>query len=444
MDERISTERVVSDDAMQIWKHGADTSNYEKALTLFRWLLCLLAATIPLEGSLLPLFRYFEISTYRTPSFLLGSFCAILSVFFFPRIIKQLARAPFIYFMLIACTLALLVRLMSGEFVVFLASYRKIDSGVDQLFKQIYMAMMFLVLIENETWRKRLIRFFFIGWVLFILLSLYYIMSKQALLVYSEGTVRSRELLLWDANLHSVLSVVGTILCFDWLLGETRKWRSWGLFLIWALGLLSCFFGSSRIGTIILFLGLALVPMLRFRYPGQTQTNVRRLKEIMVVLFLFGVGVIILANIDIAQPFVSSVEKRFSLTFRYRDFGERDKLAGQTLDIISEYPFGVGMGNASLLLRGSDPHNDYLRLVAEAGWLGGLFLFLGLISLLKNCVAWLKRGDPKGSITVLILLLMANMTLQGFHRQFFWLFLTLYSLAPPPKREEDGEFPGLW
>lgn len=103
----------------------------------------------------------------------------------------------------------------------------------------------------------------------------------------------------------------------------------------------------------------------------------------LVAIGLIGaaaLAVALLAASEIDQV-NSLLAERASLTQSY-DVGPEGRFGGQqkALNVLSEHPLGIGALEFNVLYHHEDPHNSYLTMFLNTGWIGG-FVFLIIVGL---------------------------------------------------------------
>jgi O-antigen ligase len=151
-------------------------------------------------------------------------------------------------------------------------------------------------------------------------------------------------------------------------------------FLMVTLMVLALLFSRSRAGIVGGFVGMAsLVGILRLA-SGRFRWGLRITLMALVALVAIYGGKI---------GFDQIVERFLQIE---SGAGSRMEIWTQTWEMVSDHPAGIGLGNYEVVepvyvdpgrgIRWRHAHNDYLQLLAEAGWLGavslvaGFFLFL--------------------------------------------------------------------
>ncbi|MET0888082.1 MAG: O-antigen ligase family protein [Mycetocola sp.] len=149
-----------------------------------------------------------------------------------------------------------------------------------------------------------------------------------------------------------------------------------------------------------------------------------RVWKIMLII----VGCVVAAWAVLTLPFFEN--SRFATLLENGDTDQtRDLYREITLRIIGENPGGVGFGNWSIVAghpRHLWPHNIFLEVFAELGWLQGTVLVVTLVTLL----AVLATRARVNRTTLLVLALLSAETLSvsisgDLNARTFWFMLTL-------------------
>jgi O-antigen ligase len=107
----------------------------------------------------------------------------------------------------------------------------------------------------------------------------------------------------------------------------------------------------------------------------------------------------------------------------------RSELAGPTIDIILDHPWGVGFGNWRLYAPIGPhryPHNLWLEVLSEAGWIVGLTLVLLVVRIIIGL--WkASRTDPSAALMLgLLTVEVASVSVSGdLNARTFFFMLTL-------------------
>jgi len=210
------------------------------------------------------------------------------------------------------------------------------------------------------------------------------------------------------------------------------------LFLFFAFGILISF---SR-GAWMNFLLSTLV------FLSLTMRTARSLRQRLN--WLLGGAVLVLAAAIVLTLAIlnTSVADRFFqravLTQKYDVAQEGGRFPTQlkALNMIGATPLGIGPGRAHLLM-GLPPHNVYLFMLLEAGWLGGLAWLTFVLSALWLVLRLLKwRSDLRDHAIVvgcsLVGTLVQSFFIDSHHWRHLWLLLALaWALVITARREAE-------
>jgi O-antigen ligase len=111
------------------------------------------------------------------------------------------------------------------------------------------------------------------------------------------------------------------------------------------------------------------------------------------------------------------------------DDPERARLWQYTLPVIRQNPEGVGLGNwssATGIGVRDYPHNLWLEVLAEAGWVIGALVILATLNVLVRLYRRAPRDDAAALVLALLVGEVVNATLSGdINARSFWCFLAL-------------------
>ncbi|HRD76642.1 MAG TPA: O-antigen ligase family protein [Hyphomicrobiaceae bacterium] len=144
-------------------------------------------------------------------------------------------------------------------------------------------------------------------------------------------------------------------------------------------------------------------------------TNRHRLK--LMVLAAFGVAA--LAGVVASALQIDGVarlfDQRAALTQSY-DIGPEGRFGGQdkAIALILAHPFGIGAREFGGRMHPEDPHNVYLSMLLNAGWLGGLTYALIIVLTIAFLARALMRATATRPELVVVLASLAGMASLGF------------------------------
>jgi O-antigen ligase len=266
----------------------------------------------------------------------------------------------------------------------------------------------------------------------------------------------------WAAVLASACSIVGY---FDILPGTHELMTRWdratgffkdpnvlGPFLVPALVYAIDRLAGARLGNLtrplatLFFVGLAI--LLTFsrgawvnlavavtgygalRVLTARQDWVRLKIAVLLVATVAGVCGLVLAALQWDEV-ANLLAERAALTQRY-DEGPDGRFGGQqkAANLILEHPLGIGAQQFAPHYHHEEPHNVYLAMLLNAGWLGGL-VFLGLVG--STSLLGLRYGLLRGATQPLFLVVYACFLANVFegliidldHWRHFYLLLAL-------------------
>jgi hypothetical protein len=196
---------------------------------------------------------------------------------------------------------------------------------------------------------------------------------------------------------------------------------------------IACLLSFSRGAWFNLVLGALAYAGLRLATASSLREQVR-----LVRIGIAGGVLIALLGIAILQveAVAELLEVRASLTQSY-DVGPDGRFGGQVkaVGLALQYPFGLGAQQFAALYHHEEPHNVYLNMVLNAGWLGGLgFLVLVLATLAVGLVQAL-RPSPTRPVAIIAWAAFLAHAIEGLiidldhWRHFYLLIALIWGLA---------------
>jgi len=189
-------------------------------------------------------------------------------------------------------------------------------------------------------------------------------------------------------------------------------------FLMVTLMVVALLFSRSRAGIVGAFVGMvALVGILRLA-SGRFRWGLRITLIALVALVAIYGGQI---------GFDKIVERFLQIE---SGAGGRMELWEQSWEMVSDHPAGIGLGNYEVVefvyvdkgpgIRMRHAHNDYLQLLAEAGWAGAVPLVVGFFLFLARGIRRVKRvGFDVGRFRLMVAVgALAGLCSMGFHSFF--------------------------
>jgi len=187
-------------------------------------------------------------------------------------------------------------------------------------------------------------------------------------------------------------------------------------FLMVALMLVALLFSQSRGGILGIFVGMAVLMGLLRAAGGRFRWGLRiTLMALMALVAIYGGKI----------GFDQIVERFLQIE---GGAGGRMEIWEQTWDMVSDHPAGIGLGNYEVLepvyvdpgregIRYRHAHNDYLQLVAEAGWAGAVPLVVGFFFFLIRGIGRAGRiGFDVGRFRLMVAIgALAGLCSMAFH-----------------------------
>lgn len=298
-------------------------------------------------------------------------------------------------------------------------------------FKFAVLGILFATAARDPRWRRRLRQSYLAGWALFVGYAAWKVNTSTAEFVRHSGGIVRVSVAGLNENQQSMMVGSGIVMCLAGLLGERRPLRlaAWSAALLAGFGVFVL--GVSRGATIGLLAGLAFV-LASFAWTGRLRRGpLIALASALAVGGLFAGARVLEAT--------SMLGGRFQATVDRHDLGDRDRLARAVLRLALDHPWsGVGFGRTAEFLA-SDPHNSYLKIVAEGGAPAALLLAAALVAIAVALTRVGRVRSDLGPAGALVVLLVAALVGQAMMRPPFWYFLAMTSaaaLARPDRREE--------
>jgi O-antigen ligase len=376
--------------------------------------ICLLGASVPTDYLVAYVLQADD--TFRTPSVYLSIVALLLALPFLPGagLGKRIAPILLIVGSVIVGMVSLLTLRWSG-----------FEGGplgrVDWPLRLAATSVLFAFAASDPRWRRRLVASYLVGWAVFVAYGLYLLLSGEFEILqhYDVGRV---SLMGFNQNEQSVLVATGIVLLFDAMLvkgGLAALPFYLGALLAGGVVFAS---GVSRSGTLALAGGLtvAFVGWLR---SGATRRPLARVKVALFLALLVGGAAVVAQRTEVAREAVAGLGVRVSESLARRELGKRDQLARQTWRLVAANPWhGVGFGRTRAHL-GGDPHNGYLRIIAEGGAPAALLLLAGMLLVGAALVRQLGSRDGSGPASALVVLLIAAAAGQALTHLPLWFFL---------------------
>lgn len=160
-------------------------------------------------------------------------------------------------------------------------------------------------------------------------------------------------------------------------------------------------------------------------------SNRLRLKLVVIAFFAGCSAILGLFAALQVDSIASLFSERATLSQSY-DVGPEGRFAGQinAFGVIAEHPLGIGALEFGRTFDNEDPHNIYLSMFLNTGWLGG-FAYLGLVlATLAAAFRLSLRKGPLQGYAIVLLSAFAGLALEGLvidtdHWRLFYILMGL-------------------
>jgi O-antigen ligase len=294
-----------------------------------------------------------------------------------------------------------------------------------QPLKLAVLGTLFATAALDPRWRRRLRFSYMAGWTLLVGYAAWGIATGRAAFTRHAGDIVRVSVAGLNENQQAILVATGMVVAFAELLRRPRSMRV----MPWILALLAgggvFVFSVSRGASV----GLAAAAIFVFGSVAAGGRLRRGTLRALALASLCALGAVF-ASAPVASA-ANTLAERFAATVRQHEVGDRDRLAGEVLRLALREPWsGVGFGRTVHAL-GGDPHNSYLKIVAEGGAAAGLLLAGGLLAVAGVLARVRDQDRDLGAAGALVLLLVVGLVGQALLRPPFWFFLAITSAAVP-------------
>jgi O-antigen ligase len=394
--------------------------------TLFLGLICGLAVTVCADYPVTFLLGGDE--SFRGPSVYVGFAAILLSLPLLPEVLgmgRRLAPILLLFGSIIVSVVILVVLAARGE-VRWDTDFYELDRPL----KLVLTATLVAFAGESGLWRRRLTVSYLVGWAVFVAYGVYASVTDKIQffkLAKVQHMVRVSISGL-NENEQSIVVATGMVL----LLAEIVNLKSMAAVPLYAGGLLAggaiFVLGGSRSASLALLAGFLVVISGWVR--GGSKQVPRRTMPIALVLVGLAVGApVLMQRNDLVGGAVVTLEHRFGEALTGANLGNRDSLAAGAVTLARDNFFhGVGLGRARTFL-GEDPHNGYLRIVAEGGVLAAILLLGAILLIGAAIVRETRLGPALGPAAALVVLMVAATAGQELFQTRLWFFLGLVVAA---------------
>ena len=398
--------------------------------TLLRLILCLLAASLPNESILGNRDRW--AGTGNTLPYYVGIAAVALSIFFLPRLFRSATRSRAWQLIVGAYTVAfavLLILNLTGQ-IRWLPEY---TGSADRWCKNFYMSLLFITFIQDVKWRRRVLLSYLGGWAFFVCAVLLSMARGDASVITVMGASRAAVSDM-NENVQSMFGASGTILVVvEALRAKSVRWLA-ACAVAFVAGLAAMSVGSSRTAYASFAVALVFVIVISMRRPP-AGAWLSRGRAIAAICLFLAAGIWLMSKVTFLESGTSSMTTRFDAAFSGRDMGSRDELAAATWRIFLDNPEGVGLGRTQELLGDIDPHNCYLKILAEGGVFGITIFLAAAYVVARNCRQWLRQSTELAPMSCLVLFAGIWSVGTGAHRTTFLVFFLLFRSSARGGRE---------
>lgn len=399
-------------------------------LKWFSWLICALAATLPLD-SLLGGYDPIAGEGFRSASFYVGVVATFVGLLCLPSMARAFVRAGALVLMFGSFVIALLILIvgMLTDGLPIVNNY-----GVDKPFKALFMACLFVWAAQRPGWRRRLMHSYLVGWGVFLGVSLGLLVAGQVEVVQA-GEESRRSLMQMNVNVQSILAASGSILLLGHVLSSRRLLTLVAAVVALGGGVAMFALGSSRTGVAAGMggLGVLVIGVIRARDRPSLKEGAAR-----VVLLAVGLAVsaaVVAGHESVIGEALDSLSQRTTAAIEGTNWGSRDVLAWRTWEIFLRNPMGVGLGRTWDVLE-MDPHNGYLKMLAEGGIVGFALLLAALVMAGRSAARLMNSLQEVPIVAVFVLFSIAALFGQALVESPYWLF---FALVITPSRPLGSE-----
>jgi len=328
----------------------------------------------------------------------------------------------------LAIALLLLMLFLIGNSLAALLAEDPLES-IRSLAVRIYMVLTFVLLVSLLVRDPRkLLAWLWAGYLLAAVFAVVWATGEYAGVVSApvgENALRARGGFK-DPNVYGPFLIPALLYVLSKLTtGSARRYLLYGLLLI--LFSVRVLLSFSRGAWVNLALSVSIFGLLSATNAVSLRARLRWLLGGLVSILLIALTVNLAVSID-------AVNERFSqravLTQAY-DLKEGGRFDTQRKAIISigSDPIGVGPGRSDEVF-GLEPHNLYLHVFVEAGWLGGLSFTAFLLLTLAKLTPLVRRLGEYQTDATLVGAALGGLLVQSFfidstHWRHLWLLLAV-------------------
>lgn len=386
--------------------------------------MCMLAASLP-NDSVLGGYDPESGVGLRSPSYYLGILAAGLSVLFLPRLLQLFMRCRALQLLVGATTTALVILLamvLTGEARI------RTEYAIDRPYKSMLMALVFMYFASRPIWRRRLILSYLGGWIVFVAAALYLVFIGEAAVTLQFGAPR-QTVMGMNPNVQATIAASGMVLLLMEAIYHRNLWQLGAGIAGFALGGIVFVAASSRTGLAGLTAALLVAMFSTTRLAKRDRRRFILLRTIAVGVVLVGTVFWLRSHDESFFEAFASMETRTGLALSGDDTGSRKEAMLATLGIVMAHPGGVGLGRTIDYI-GMDPHNGYVKIVAEGGILGLAFLLAYILVVVRDTANAAKRVEDQGAVAAFVLFSVAAASGQALVESPYWFFFSFIAFAP--------------
>jgi hypothetical protein len=386
--------------------------------------LCVLAATVCNDN----LFQWEERA--RSPSFFVGIAVAVFSIPFMPHLVRTFLRMPALV-LASACMVTglavLLAFVLAGQ-----ATFESAEA-VDRPFKELFMALLFATLAGKRAWRRGFELSYMAGWGIFVIVAIVFSYMGWSKADETVG-IRRVSVLFMNANVQSLVAASGMTYLVVVALRMQSIRKAALLIPPFIAGTYVFLLGSSRTA-LASFAGAVVISIVLVPKTGFFGRMGKPWRVLPAALIIAATALWSMHGSDESLQQVGSLQTRVLAASDGSDVGLRDVLARKTWQIAVDNPTGIGLGRASNYLNNKDPHNGYLKILAECGFFGAALFASALVVLMKGTWKRMRDGQNLAILSGFIVFSIGGMSGQCLIETPYWFFFALLA-APTPQEDE--------
>lgn len=210
--------------------------------------------------------------------------------------------------------------------------------------------------------------------------------------------------------------------------GIGRKLLYFSLIMLLVFGIFLSFSRGAWANLVLSFFVFACLRLATFR-------SAKQFMAAAMVVSLILMSALVMLSLAKSNPELSQmIDRRASLLHSYdTESGGRFSVQREALTIIAKVPLGVG-SNRSATQFGMNPHNVYIKIFLENGWLGGIsFLVMLAVIMMRGFQSAMTEGPIRDDAIVIFACLTGvigeSMIIDTLHWRHLFLLLGMMSGA---------------